>query len=50
LSEISESEKEKVHFIHFNHTNPVLNENSGVEAKNEDAGFKVAKYGARFML
>jgi pyrroloquinoline quinone biosynthesis protein B len=50
LSEISDSEKEKVHFIHFNHTNPVLNEDSGVEAKIEDAGFKVAKYGARVTL
>ncbi len=50
LSDIPDSEKEKVHFIHFNHTNPVLNEESGVEAEIEDAGFKVAKYGARIAL
>ena len=50
LSDIPDSEKEKVHFIHFNHTNPVLNEESGVESEIEDAGFKVAKYGARIAL
>jgi len=50
LSEISDSEKEKVYFIHFNHTNPVLKKDSGVEAKIEDAGFKVAQYGARIEL
>ena len=50
LSEISDSEKEKVHFIHFNHTNPVLNDDSGVKAKIEDAGFKVSQYGARIAL
>ena len=50
LSDIPDSEKEKVHFIHFNHTNPVLNEESGVEAEIEDAGFKVAKYGAHIAL
>ena len=50
LSDIPDSEKEKVHFIHFNHTNPVLNEESGVEAKIVDAGFKIAKYGARIAL
>jgi len=50
LSEISDREKEKVHFIHFNHTNPVLKKDSGVKAKIEDAGFKVAQYGARIAL
>ena len=50
LSEISDSEKEKVHFIHFNHTNPVLNDDSGAKAKIEDAGFKVSQYGARIAL
>jgi len=50
LSGISDREKEKVHFIHFNHTNPVLNKASGIEAKIEEAGFKVAKYGASIML
>ena len=50
LSEISDREKEKVHFIHFNHTNPVLKKDSRVKAKIEDAGFKVAQYGARIAL
>ena len=47
---MSEKEKEKVHFIHFTHTNPVLNEKEGIKEKIEDAGFKIAEYGARIVL
>ena len=50
LSDMSEKEKEKVHFIHFNHTNPVLNEKEDIKEKIEDAGFKIAEYGARIVL
>ena len=35
-------EKNKIHFIHFNHTNPVLN-NSSERKEVEKKGFKIAK-------
>ncbi len=35
-------EKDKIHFIHFNHTNPVLNEESDAYKKIMDKGFHVA--------
>lgn len=39
---LSEKDKAKVHFIHFNHSNPVLNKNSKEYKKVIEAGFKVA--------
>ena len=42
---LSESNKEKVHFIHFNHTNPLLIDN-GIDAKKVlNKGFNLAKQG-----
>ena len=35
-------EKAKIHFIHLNHTNPALDENSAAREKITDAGFSVA--------
>jgi len=45
FSQLSEKDKQKVHFIHFNHTNPLLIE--GSEAKEEvlEKGFNSAKEG-----
>ncbi|TMU57390.1 MBL fold metallo-hydrolase [Flagellimonas algicola] len=38
------SEKEKIHFIHFNHTNPLLDESSEASQSVRDAGYKVARF------
>ncbi len=43
-------ERNKVHFIHFNHTNPLLNESSEAYRKVISAGFNIAKYGQAFDL
>lgn len=36
-------EKAKIHFIHFNHSNPILQKNSTAQQKVLNAGFKIAK-------
>jgi len=43
LRNISQQEKNKVYFIHFNHTNPALNENSKAYLSILKNGFHVAK-------
>lgn len=43
-------EKQKIHFIHFNHTNPLLNINSEASEQILKAGFKIAKQGLKFEL
>ena len=45
LQEIPDSEKAKVHFIHFNHTNPVLRD-TPQRQQIIDKGFKVAQEGS----
>ena len=42
---LSKSEKQKVHFIHFNHTNPLLIEGSTAQKEVTEKGFKLAKEG-----
>jgi pyrroloquinoline quinone biosynthesis protein B len=50
FKDLSEVEKQKIIFIHFNHTNPILNPNSS-EAKNViENGFKLAKFHEVFEL
>ncbi len=44
------AEKAKVNFIHFNHTNPVLLENSEARKSVEANGFKIAEEGDLFSL
>jgi len=44
FKDLPESEKEKVTFIHFNHTNPLIWDKSEIE-RVEKAGFRVAKRG-----
>lgn len=44
------SEKKKVHFIHFNHTNPLLNPKSEQSLKVLELGFKVARKNMVFEL
>ncbi len=38
------SERAKIHFIHFNHTNPLLNEGGNLWNSVVDQGFKVASF------
>lgn len=42
-------DKQKIHFIHFNHTNPLLNIKSEESQKILKAGFNIAKQGLKFV-
>lgn len=44
------SEKAKIHFIHFNHTNPLLNPKSKAFKKTTNAGYHVAQFLQEFAL
>lgn len=46
LSALSEEDKRKVHFIHFNHTNPLLKAGSPELQLVREMGFQVAQYGS----
>ncbi len=50
FSPLQEKEKSKVHFIHFNHTNPVLNSNSKAYQEVIQNGFKISAEGKQFVL
>lgn len=50
LSALPWSERNKVHFIHFNHTNPVLRSDRPEAKAVEEAGFHIARFGERFEL
>ncbi len=43
-------DKQKIHFIHFNHTNPLLNIKSEESQNILKAGFKIAKQGLKLEL
>ena len=43
-------EKNKIYFIHFNHTNPLLNPKSKASQLVSKGGFHIAKFGDRFKL
>ena len=43
-------EREKVHFIHFNHTNPLLNPESEASRTIQEAGYHIARPGQKFVL
>jgi pyrroloquinoline quinone biosynthesis protein B len=45
FSELSDADKQKVHFIHFNHTNPLLIEGSAAQKEVFEKGFNLAKEG-----
>jgi len=45
FSNLSETDKQKVHFIHFNHTNPLLIENSTAQKEVLKKRFNLAKEG-----
>ncbi len=50
FEKLSAKEKRKIHFIHFNHTNPLLNKSSVQYKKVIDAGFNVANIYDVFQL
>jgi pyrroloquinoline quinone biosynthesis protein B len=43
-------ERNKIYFIHINHTNPILTNKNGVKDLIENYGFNVAKRGLKFNL
>ena len=45
FSNLSETDKQKVHFIHLNHTNPLLIKGSTAQKEVIERGFKLAKEG-----
>ena len=47
---LPEQEKAKIHFIHFNHTNPVLNVDSEAAQTVLDHGFQLAKFNTAISL
>ena len=50
LNDAPSSIKKRVFFIHFNHTNPLINPLSGERKKVEQLGYQIAKEGAVFTL
>jgi pyrroloquinoline quinone biosynthesis protein B len=50
LKNLGQKEKGKVWFIHFNHTNPLLDEHSAATKRVESQGFHIARKGRRFIL
>ena len=50
LAPLPPADRAKVHFVHFNHTNPVLDPSSKATQSVEAAGHQVAREGDRFEL
>lgn len=50
FKDLPATEKAKVHFIHFNHTNPLLNSKSAQTKSVLKAGFNIARLGDSFRL
>ena len=50
LADLSQEERAKVHFIHYNHTNPLRNANSAESREVVRRGFAVARRGDRICL
>ena len=52
LNEEQESVEDKsgIHFIHLNHTNPALSNNSNAQDHIKDTGFNIAQIGQAFKL
>lgn len=47
---LSKEERAKVHFIHFNHTNPILQENSAAKEEVLKKGYHIAEEGLKIAL
>ena len=50
FKDLPPSEKEKVYFIHFNHTNPLLDPNSEQSKEVLKKGFNIARMKMRIAL
>lgn len=50
LSKLSKEDRDKVWFIHLNHSNPLLDPNSKASKKVESRGFNIARRGLRLPL
>ncbi|MEJ4089301.1 MBL fold metallo-hydrolase [Galbibacter orientalis] len=50
FSDLKVSEKKKIHFIHFNHTNPLLNPESKQTKEVLQKGYKIARLGNTIQL
>ena len=50
FEQLSPEERAKIHFIHLNHTNPLLDANSEASRTVNAKGFHVARFGDRFQL
>ena len=50
FKDLPPAEKDKIYFIHFNHTNPVLDPFSQQSEKIEEMGFHIARFGEVFAL
>lgn len=47
---LPDSIRRRIHFIHFNHTNPLLQPGSPAQRAVEEAGLRISQEGARFGL
>ena len=47
---LPETERNKIHFIHLNHTNPLLDPESEASNTLRESGYRVARLGDRFTL
>ena len=50
FSGLSPHNRDKIYFIHFNHTNPLLDPNSEAAAKVREEGYRIARKGMRFPM
>jgi pyrroloquinoline quinone biosynthesis protein B len=50
FKDLSSADKKKIHFIHFNHTNPLLDENSKASKEVLNKGFNIARMSDIFEL
>lgn len=50
FASLPKEERAKVHFIHFNHTNPILQENSSAKKEVLDQGYNIAEEGLKIAL
>ena len=50
LKDLSDEQKQRVWFIHFNHTNPLLNKDSNETKLVQANGFNIAKEGIKLPL
>ncbi|MFH6603123.1 MBL fold metallo-hydrolase [Maribacter algicola] len=50
FKDLPSSEKQKIHFIHLNHTNPLLKQESPQSQKVLEKGFNIARFRQKFKL